>query len=116
MAARQALEAEAARIRDRIADLEAELADIIGVAEASPPDDEHDVEGASVGFERARVTALLDAGRAQLAVVEAALASGDDASTTCEVCGGEIGDERLAALPATTRCVGCAGRDAVRRR
>jgi RNA polymerase-binding transcription factor len=26
---------------------------------------------------------------------------------TCEVCGGPIGDERLAAVPDATRCVSC---------
>ena len=92
-----------------MADLREELAGIITAQEADPPDDEHDVEGSSVGFERARVTALLDHAVARLAALDAAaarLAAGTFG--VCEVCGGPIGDERLAALPEAVRCVSCA--------
>lgn len=94
-----------------MAGLEEELAGIIGAQEADPPDDEHDVEGASVGFERARVTALLAHARARLAALDEAaarLAAGDTAFGRCEVCGATIPAERLEALPDTVRCVGCA--------
>lgn len=92
-----------------VADLESELAGIITAQEADPPDDEHDVEGASVGFERARVTALLAEASAQLTALDAAAARVDAGTFgRCESCGRPIGDERLAALPATLRCVDCA--------
>ncbi len=93
----------------RVAELETELAEIVTSAQASPPDDEHDVEGSSIGFERARVTALLDHARRQLAALDRA--ETDQAAGrygSCEDCGRPIGDERLAALPATRRCIACA--------
>ena len=92
-----------------VADLRAELDGIIAAQEADPPDDEHDVEGSSVGFERARVTALLSSAEANLAELRAAderLAAG--AYGRCEVCGAAIGEDRLAAMPTTRRCVSCA--------
>jgi len=103
------LQTERAATVTQIADLEGELAEIIGVAEASPPDDEHDVEGASVGYERARVIALLDHARRHLNDLDraaAALASGTYGR--CARCGLPIGNERLAALPTTRYCVDCA--------
>ena len=66
------------------------------------------MEGSSVGFERARVTALLQHAVARLDGLDAAAARREDGSFgRCEVCGGAIGEERLAALPATVRCVAC---------
>ena len=94
-----------------MADLTAELAGIIGAQEADPPDDEHDIEGSSVGFERARVTALLAHAQTRLAALESAQARRQDGTFgVCASCGGAIGAERLAALPETERCVSCAGR------
>jgi RNA polymerase-binding transcription factor DksA len=106
-----AVEKALASARRRSLDLRDELDGIIAAQEADPPDDEHDVEGASVGFERARVTALLAAADASVAELEAALArwaDGEGAPIVCESCGGSIGDERLEALPATRLCVSCA--------
>jgi DnaK suppressor protein len=90
-----------------IAALSAELA---GIVEASPAtDDEHDPEGATIAFERAQVSALLERSRAHLAEIDRAtarLAAGTYGD--CERCGGPIGADRLAALPATPTCVRCA--------
>jgi RNA polymerase-binding transcription factor DksA len=78
------------------------------VQAADPPDDEHDVEGSSVGFERARVTALLASATARLAALDAATARVEDGTFgRCVDCGGLIGAERLAALPDAVRCVDC---------
>jgi DnaK suppressor protein len=94
-----------------VADLREELDGIITAQEADPPDDEHDVEGSSVGFERARVTALLEHASARLAALdEAAARQAAGTFGVCEVCGGPIGEERLAAIPEATRCVRCAAR------
>ncbi|HEX3947889.1 MAG TPA: TraR/DksA C4-type zinc finger protein [Acidimicrobiales bacterium] len=104
------LDAELRAATARVADLEAELAGIVSTAAASPPDDEHDVEGSSVGFERARVAALLDHARRHLGDLNRAVrarAAGHYGS--CAGCGRPIGAERLSALPATRYCVGCAG-------
>ena len=102
--------ANARAVAERLVDdLRGELDGIITAQEADPPDDEHDVEGSSVGFERARVTALLASAEAHLAELRAAderLAAGEYGR--CEVCGREIGEDRLAAMPTTRRCVTCA--------
>ncbi|HWD53326.1 MAG TPA: hypothetical protein VG412_13070, partial [Acidimicrobiales bacterium] len=49
-----ALHARLSRVVRLRADLEAEL-EAIGESTASVPDDEHDPEGSTVGYERARV-------------------------------------------------------------
>jgi len=110
-----ALGAERAAALLLVADLRAELEGIMVEQEANPPDDEHDVEGSSVAYERARVTALLAHAEGRLAELDAAagrLASGWYG--WCEQCGRPIGDERLAAMPSTQRCVTCAGGPSVR--
>jgi len=102
------LRAELMRARAGLADLEAEYA-----ALADPDhvalDDEHDSEGATVGFERARVGGLLVRSRRHVTDLEAAAQRAMDGSYGyCGVCGTAIGTERLAALPATQRCITCA--------
>jgi RNA polymerase-binding transcription factor DksA len=103
------LVAERDAARRLVDDLRSELEGIITAQEAAPPDDEHDVEGSSVGFERARVTALLDHAEARLAALAEAIGRAEAGADVgrCEVCGGPIGEERLAAVPTTRRCVGC---------
>lgn len=92
-------------------DLRHELDEIFLAQQADPPDDEHDVEGSSVGFERARITALLRPAETRLAALEAAIEqAGSGGYGTCESCGGPIGGDQREALPATTRCVVCASR------
>lgn len=50
--------------------------------------------------------ALAEVLRSELSQVERALSRMDEGSYgTCEVCGVEIGAERLAALPFTSRCI-----------
>jgi DnaK suppressor protein len=103
------LDAERVAARRLVEDLRAELHGIVAAQEAHPPDDEHDVEGSSVGYERARVSSLLaDAERrlGDLRLAAERVATGTYG--TCEACGAPIGQDRLAALPATRRCVSCA--------
>jgi DnaK suppressor protein len=105
--ARSALVRSRGATIDRVADLRHELT-AIAESTAASPDDEHDAEGATVGFERARVTALLAEAERALDEIERALARLDAGDYGwCEVCGDPIGDERLQALPTTTRCVRC---------
>ena len=93
-----------------VADLRRELDGIVD-STVLVPDDEHDAEGSTIGFERARVAALLARSERRVADLEAALVRVLAGSyPNCERCGGEIGAERLEALPATTVCVSCAGR------
>lgn len=102
---RQDLEAA----RRRAADLAAEL-EALEDATAEGPDDEHDPDGSTVGYERARVGALLTRSQADIAALGLAVARLDAGTYgRCGDCGRPIGDERLAALPSTTTCVACAG-------
>lgn len=102
------LRARLSRVTVLQADLEAEL-EAIGESTASGPDDEHDPEGSTVGYERARVTALLASTRQEIADLRAGLArEAADTYGRCQECGGDIGSERLLALPSATRCVACA--------
>jgi DnaK suppressor protein len=105
-----------ARLRDaraetaaRARDLTATLDSIVESSEAANLDDEHDPEGATVGFERAQVAALLEAASVRLAEIDAAqerLRVGRYG--ICEVCGVAIPPDRLDAQPAARTCVTCA--------
>jgi RNA polymerase-binding transcription factor DksA len=107
------LQSEGARIEALIRDLRHELASI-AESTAAGPDDEHDAEGSTVAYERARVQALL----AHAVRVAADIASarermsldeaGVDGVLRCEHCGAAIPAERRIALPATRVCVACA--------
>jgi DnaK suppressor protein len=91
-----------------VADLERELA-ALAEATAAGPDDEHDAEGSTVGYERARVSFLLSQARQKLSAIEQALAEvGTGRYGLCEGCGRPIGEERLQALPTTRLCRHCA--------
>jgi RNA polymerase-binding transcription factor DksA len=97
----------------QIADLRSELEAIVALSMTETPDDEHDSEGSTIGFERARVSALLAHAEHQLADLEAAhgrLQGGTYGR--CEQCGQPIGPERLEALPTAASCVSCASRRA----
>lgn len=104
----EALRARLSRVTALRVDLEAEL-EAIRESTESVPDDEHDPEGSTVGYERARVTALL---ASTLQEIENLAAGLDRAAAhtygRCEECGQDIGAERLSALPSATRCVACA--------
>ncbi len=109
-----------------VSDLEAEAEGLAG-ATAAGPDDEHDPEGSTVGFERARVAALLAAARRSLAEVDDALSRADRLrgrsggrsgsrsdgragarAMPCSRCGAPIPPARLRALPEASSCVRCA--------
>ena len=107
---RAELARDRARTRRRAADLRRQVDRLIEDATLTPPDDEHDPDGATVGFERAQLLHLLaDAERHldALDASEARLADGDGGR--CVACGGPIGAARRVARPVTDRCVGCAG-------
>jgi DnaK suppressor protein len=94
----------------------AEAATLAGDLEAlfmasrdSNADDEHDPEGATIGFERAQLAALLAAARERIAEVDDALRRVDAATYgDCERCGRPIAEERLAARPFARCCMACA--------
>ncbi len=96
-------------VRGLVGSLERRHADIVAGAEWSSNDDEHDPEGATVAFERAQVAGLLHQAKRELAELENAQARLDAGTYgVCERCGERIGDGRLEALPAATRCINCA--------
>jgi DnaK suppressor protein len=91
-----------------IRDLKEELA-AIAESTAAGPDDEHDAEGSTVAYERARVQALLALAEhtaSELAAAAEQATSG--AVAICERCQIPIPLERLVALPTTRICVACA--------
>ncbi len=101
----------------RFEQLEGALAAIIDSSESANLDDEHDPEGATVGFERAQIAALLERSRDQLAELDAArerLRCG--CYGLCESCNRPIGRPRLDAQPAARLCIGCARGSASDRR
>ncbi|HET9092812.1 MAG TPA: TraR/DksA C4-type zinc finger protein [Acidimicrobiales bacterium] len=105
-AALERARAEAARL---VGDLEHELA-AIAESTAESPDDEHDAEGSTVGFERARVQGLLERARRSAADIEAAIQRAESGRYgLCVSCGRPIAAERLEVLPAAARCVDCLG-------
>ena len=96
---------------DTAAQVETLARDLRGLFEASASsnaDDEHDPEGATIAFERAQLTALLDRARARLADLDDALRRWDEGTYgRCERCEQPIPAERLAARPSARRCVAC---------
>jgi DnaK suppressor protein len=103
------LASEREKARAQVADLAAEVAGIVEAAAAAPPDDEHDAEGSTVGFERARLSALLAHAETRLAELDLAIGRlPTDSYGRCEVCLQPIPPERLAALPSARTCVACA--------
>lgn len=102
----EAERSEVARLAEALA---VELDGIIESVSLSNNDDEHDPDGATNGYERAKATAMLRRAEARLLELDqAAQRLRDGTYGRCERCGGSIGAERLDALVATTRCRACA--------
>jgi RNA polymerase-binding transcription factor DksA len=107
--ARTHLEAARASASERVGALTTEFAWLAGDSEDANGDDEHDPEGSTLAFERARVAALLADAESTLEDLERALAKLSAGTyARCEVCGREIASARLEALPATRTCIRCA--------
>lgn len=97
------------RASARIASFKKQFDGIVAHAEGSPPDDEHDPEGATIAFERAQVSDLLAQSEKQLVRIESALARLADGSYGyCEACRRPVPFERMEARPATRTCAACA--------
>ena len=108
-AARERLEALRATTAARLTALDRNFEEVVAAATDSNVDDEHDPEGATIGFERAQVAALREHGEQTLREIDAALERLEDgAYWTCTVCGSPIVPGRLAVRPTTTMCVRCA--------
>ena len=106
---RTAIATELERAQRRLASLDREFQAIVAAGEQGNTDDEHDPEGATLGFERAQVAALREDARERIVDLLAALErmeTGDYGR--CSSCGAMIATERLVARPATRRCRACA--------
>lgn len=78
-------------------------------ATAEGPDDEHDPDGSTIGYERARIGALLASTREDVGQLRAALIRVEAGTYgLCRNCQKPIPSERLDALASTTLCVACA--------
>lgn len=89
--------------------LRRELDDIVASAQLANNDDEHDPDGTTVAYERAKTQALLEQAEANVREADAALdrlRAGEYGR--CERCGAAVGTARLDALPMTRTCVTCA--------
>lgn len=108
------LEERRERAEARVTALTRNFDDIVEHSAEASRDDEHDPEGATIGFERAQVIALIEAAEQQLADVELARERLDQGiHDRCERCGDAISADRLRARPTARTCVRCA--DASRR-
>ncbi|HEX2057118.1 MAG TPA: TraR/DksA C4-type zinc finger protein [Actinomycetota bacterium] len=105
--ARQLLNEERARLeqlRDRIDNVGGEGQED-SISELSTVD-QHPADAGTETFERSVELSVQEDVEGRLADVERALAKLDDGSYgTCEVCGAQIPDERLEAVPAARLCL-----------
>jgi DnaK suppressor protein len=106
--AAELLDAEKRTTMAHVEALTAEFDDIVATMADGNADDEHDPEGSTLAFERARVAALLSQERAYLVELErAGDRVADGTYGVCEQCGTALPPERLAARPAARTCVQC---------
>jgi DnaK suppressor protein len=97
---RAALEEERAQLKSQLADLGVDG----GIAY-----DENFADSGQVAAEQGENRALVGQLEETLTEVERALAKLDDGNYgVCEVCGKDIGEARLEAMPATRYCIDCA--------
>lgn len=101
------------RLRDEAAAevraLDEDLRRLFEASRSSNLDDEHDPEGSTVAYERAQLTAILEATRQRRADLDEALARLETGTYgRCERCGRPVPAERLAVRPAARTCVSCA--------
>jgi DnaK suppressor protein len=105
VALREAREAAVALVES----LRREHEDITNSGQDTNTDDEHDPDGTTVAYEKAKTNALLEQAEANVAEIDAALERLADGSYgRCQSCEQAIGVARLEALPMTPICVSCA--------
>lgn len=105
------IEAARAETERLVVSLQGQVDGILAASEWTSNDDEHDPEGVTVAFERAQAQDLLQRARNELEALDAARQRVSDGTYgVCERCGMDIGEGRLEALPAATRCVRCVDR------
>jgi DnaK suppressor protein len=106
---RRAVEAERRRVAHQVAALGRDVDEIVTASTMVATDDEHDPEGSTIAYERAKASALLGSAARDLAALDEQRARiNAGRAATCARCGGDIALERLLALPVTAVCVTCA--------
>ncbi|OYO16519.1 TraR/DksA family transcriptional regulator [Enemella evansiae] len=111
--AKRLLVAAQREVLERAGALDDAFDDVVAALRDSNADDEHDTEGQTIAVDRAMADALRRGARDQLERIDAALERLDEGTYgVCTACGEPIADERLEALPTTTRCITCAARTA----
>ena len=100
---RAILDAERQVASDRVQTMTTELEGLAGDSEDANGDDEHDPEGSTLAYERARVAALLGEAESTLVALDRAVAKlAAGTYGVCEGCREMIPRARLAALPPKT--------------
>jgi DnaK suppressor protein len=95
----------------RLDSLREQFAAIVAGSEWTTDDDEHDPEGSTIAFERAKILGLARDAEDELRELDAAAARLDAGTYgRCERCGSAISDVRLEALVTARRCIDCTGR------
>ena len=103
------LEAQRGSAAQQLASLRRDFAQIVAASESSNADDEHDPEGATIGFERAQLAALIEQTERRLRDLDRAIEQLRVGSYgVCERCGEAIAAERLEARPSARTCIRCA--------
>lgn len=103
------LDAHHRATHDRLAQLDAEMAQLRADRGSEGADDEHDPEGVTLSAEWSRLEGLREAVAREAADADTALARAADGTYgTCDGCGADIPEARLDVRPAATQCVACA--------
>jgi len=105
-AATERLREEREDVRSQLETMTKNLQCLFAASAGSNADDEHDPEGETIAYERAQLSALIEAAREDLAAIESAilrLNHGGDG--ICEVCYQPIPVALLDARPTARTCV-----------
>ena len=103
------LAAERQRAGEQLAALGRDFDEIVESSDLTAADDEHDPDGTTIAYERAKAAALLHSTQTNLVELDHAderLADG--CYGDCERCGTPIVLERLLARPTARTCINCA--------
>lgn len=102
---RETLSADATRLREEIADAEADIADLLRSSDAGGEDQ---ADTGTKTFEREHEMSLAASHRDMLIQTERALGRIENGTYgICESCGNPIGKARLQAFPRATMCMTC---------
>lgn len=105
------IEAARATTVARLDSLRGQFDAIVAGSEWTTDDDEHDPEGSTIAFERAKVVGLAKDAENEIRELDEALVRlREGVYGICERCGTAIADVRLEALVAARRCIDCARR------